>query len=145
MKIFDHPLHVMFIHFPIGLLPMELVLSFLAYKFQDPLFATAAFYCLMGGVATGYIAIITGLLDLIAIPKTNKIALGTGLLHGFINGTAVLIYSIFAYKAWKAYPQIHAPSLVLLLMKSLLVLCLLIGNFLGGKLIYKYHVGINKM
>jgi len=145
MKVFDHPVHVMLVHFPIGLLPMELVLSLLAYKLQDPSFATAAFYCLIGGVATGFIAMLTGLLDLIAIPKTNKIALSTGLLHGFINGTAVLVYSIFAYKAWQAYPQVHAPSLVLLLMKSLLVLCLLFGNFLGGKLIYKYRVGINKM
>src|SRR5215217_1885418 len=145
MKVFGHPMHVMLIHFPVGLLPMELVLSFLAYKFQEPSFATAAFYCLIGGVATGYIAILTGLLDLIAIPKENKIALGTGLLHGFINGIAVLVYSVFAYKAWQAYPQIGTPTVVSLLVKCLLVFCLLTGNCLGGKLIYKHHIGIKNI
>jgi len=52
------------------------------------------------------------------------------------------VYSVFAYKAWQSYPQVPAPTLVSLLLKSLLVFCLLIGNFLGGKLIYQHHVGI---
>lgn len=145
MKVFGHPMHVMLIHFPVGLLPMDLVLSFLSYQLHEPSFATAAYYCIMGGVGTGYIALLTGLLDLIALPKENKVALGTGLLHGFINGTVILIYSIFAYKAWQAYPQLNTPSIVLLLIKGLLVGCLFIGNFLGGKLIYKHHVGIKEV
>jgi hypothetical protein len=36
------------------------------------------------------------------------------------------------------------PSLIVLLIKGLLVACLLFGNFLGGRLIYQYHIGINK-
>lgn len=145
MKVFGHPIHVMLIHFAVGLLPMDLVLSYLSYQFHEPSFTTAAFYSLIGGVITGYVALLTGLLDLLTIPKENKIALGTGLLHGFINGTVILVYSVFAYKAWQAYPQLTAPTLAALLVKGLLVISLLIGNFLGGKLIYKHHVGINKL
>jgi uncharacterized membrane protein len=144
MKVLGHPLHVMLIHFPIGLLPMEFVLSGLAYIYQEPLFATAAFYCAVGGVATGYVAMLTGLLDLIAIPKENRMAMGTGLLHGFINGLVVLVYTVFAYKVWQVYPKVEVPSLIVLLIKGLLVACLLFGNFLGGRLIYQYHIGINK-
>jgi uncharacterized membrane protein len=144
MKVFGHPLHVMLIHFPIGLLPMEFVLSGLAYIYQEPLFATAAFYCGVGGVAAGYLAMLTGLLDLIAIPKENKLALSTGLLHGFINGLVVLVYTVFVYKIWQAYPKVEVPSLIVLLVKGLLLGCLLFGNFLGGRLIYQYHIGINK-
>jgi hypothetical protein len=33
----------------------------------------------------------TGLLDLIYIPKEKKAALGSGLIHGFINGAVILI------------------------------------------------------
>jgi uncharacterized membrane protein len=144
MRIFGHPIHVMLIHFPIGLLPMEFVLSGLAYIYQDTLLATAAFYCGVGGVATGYVAMLTGLLDLIAIPKENKPAMGTGLLHGFINGLVVLVYTVFVYKAWQAYPNVNVQSLATLLVKGLLVGCLLFGNFLGGRLIYQHHIGINK-
>jgi uncharacterized membrane protein len=144
MKVFGHPLHVMLIHFPVGLLPAEGVLSLLAYFYPGLPFTAAAFYCLVGGVVSGYVAILSGLLDLIAIPKENKLAIGAGLLHGFVNGLVVLVYSIFAYKAWQAYPRLETPSLVLLVIKALLLLCLFIGNFLGGKLIYKHHIGISK-
>ena len=144
MKIFGHPLHVMVIHFPVGLLPMELVLSFLAYYTGNASFPTAAAYSLFGGVLMGYAAILTGLLDLLAIPKEQKATLGAGLLHGFVNGMVVLIYSIFAYKAWQAYPRFDQPTLPILLLKLLLVLSLFIGNFLGGNLIYKHRIGLQK-
>lgn len=145
MKVFGHPMHVMFIHFPVGLIPMDLVLSFLSYYFQQPILATAAFYCLAGGVITGYVALLTGLLDLLAIPRENKLAVGAGLLHGFVNGTVILVYSVLAYKAWQSYPQLTTPTMPLLLIKFLLVGSLFIGNFLGGKLIYKHHVGIQNV
>ena len=144
MKVFGHPMHVMLIHFPIGLLPMEWVLSLLAYLYPNPSFTMAAFYCLIGGVLSGYIAMLTGLLDLIRIPKENKLAMGTGLLHGFINGLVVLIYTVFAFKAWQGYPQVATSTLAMLVVKAVLVGCLLIGNFLGGKLIYKHHIGLSK-
>jgi hypothetical protein len=32
----------------------------------------------------------------------------------------------------------------MLVAKSVLVITLFVGNFLGGKLIYTYHVGINE-
>ena len=144
MKVFGHPLHVMLIHFPVGLLPMEWVLSLLAYWYADASFATAAFYCLLGGVAAGYIAMLSGLFDLIAIPKENKPAINAALLHGLVNGAVILAYTVIAYKAWQGYPQVSTPSLLLLVLKALLVGCLLFGNFLGGNLIYKHHVGINK-
>lgn len=144
MKVFGHPMHVMLIHFPIGLLPMEWVLSLLGYLYPNSAFPSAAFYCLVGGVLSGYMAMLTGLFDLIAIPKENKMAVGTGLLHGFINGFVVLVYTVFAYKIWQVYPHVTAPSLVMLLVKALLVVCLLIGNFLGGTLIYKHRIGLSK-
>lgn len=144
MKVFGHPLHVMLIHFPIGLLPMDWVLSLLAYLYPNGSFETAAFYCLIGGVLTGYVAMLSGLLDFIAIPKENKVAIGAALLHGFMNGFVVLVFSIFAYKAWQADPAVKTSTLTPLLVKGLLLLCLFIGNFLGGKLIYKHHVGLAK-
>ena len=144
MKVFGHPMHVMLIHFPIALLPMEWVLSLLAYLYPNHSFTMAAFYCLIGGVLSGYIAMLTGLLDLIRIPKENKLAIGTGLLHGFINGLVVLIYTVFAFKAWQGYPQVATSTLAMLVVKAVLVGCLLIGNFLGGKLIYKHHIGLSK-
>ena len=144
MKIFGHPIHSMLIHFPTALLPMDLLLSFLAYKNGTTNFVHAAFYCLAVGVLSGYLAMLTGLIDLIRIPKTNKPALGNGLMHGFVNFTVICVYSILAYKQYKTYPSIEELSTATLILKGILVAVLLIGNYLGGTLVYKYLIGTHQ-
>jgi uncharacterized membrane protein len=143
MKVFGHPLHPLFIHFPTALLPMDLVLSALSYSSGDPSFALAGFYCLAGGVLSGLAAITTGLLALTDIPKTNKQALANGLVHGFLNGFLILVFGVMAYKEWQLYPQPPVATITLLLVKGILVIALFVGNYLGGKLIYQHFIGIN--
>lgn len=140
MKIFRHPLHVMLIHFPTALLPMDLILSYLFYSTGNESYGTAAFYCLVGGVALGLLAGITGLIDLIMIK--DKSAMAAALIHGGINLTAILVFSVFAYKSWNLYPRVQVPSLTVLLVKLLTVIFIFVGNYLGGRLIFKHHIAI---
>jgi len=140
MKFFKHPLHVMLIHFPTALLPMDLVLSYLFYTTGNESYGSAAYYCLLGGVGLGLLSGITGLIDLVMIK--NKTAMGAALVHGGINLTAILVFSVFAYKGWKAYPQILTPTMTVIIVKLLTVLFMLIGNYLGGRLILKHHIAI---
>jgi uncharacterized membrane protein len=143
MKIFGHPVHLMLIHFPTALLPMDLVLSALFYQTGNSAFGSAAFYCLIGGVASGCLAIITGFIDLVGI-KNNTGATNAAFIHGGINTTALIAFSVFAYKGWKLYPAIQNPTLIVLGIKLFFVLFLLVGNYLGGKLIFKHHIGIEQ-
>lgn len=140
MKIFRHPLHVMLIHFPTALLPMDLILSYLFYSTGNESYGTAAFYCLVGGVALGLLAGITGFIDLIMIK--DKSAMAAALIHGGINLTAILVFSVFAYKSWNLYPRVQVPSLTVLLVKLLTVIFIFVGNYLGGRLIFKHHIAI---
>src|SRR5687768_6544693 len=100
MKIFGHPLHMMLIHFPTALLPMDILLSFFAYYNKDSSFLPAAFYCLAAGVIAGGLALLTGIIDLLLIPKDKKTAIGTAVMHGFINAMVLCFFGIFAYRAW---------------------------------------------
>jgi uncharacterized membrane protein len=142
MKFFGHPIHALLIHFPTALLPMDAALAFFSYYEQEPMFARAGFYCLVAGVAMGYLAIITGLIDLLIIAKEKSPALNSAFIHGMINGSLILVYTVFVYKGWKAYPLIELPSVTMLFVKGILIIILFVGNFLGGKLIYTYRVGI---
>jgi uncharacterized membrane protein len=142
MKMLGHPFHMMLIHFPTALLPMDILLSFLAYYNKDSSLMMAAFYCIAVGVLTGLLAIITGLIDLLMIPKENKAGPGTALIHGFINGTVLLLFGVFAYKSWKIYPDLSIPALPIILIKTALLITLFIGNYLGGKLILQHHIGV---
>jgi Predicted membrane protein (DUF2231). len=144
MKLLGHPIHTMIIHFPTALLPMELVLSFLFFKTANTSFGSAAFYCAVGGVAIGVVSMLTGLIDLLGFKKEQKEALGVGLIHGFINGTVIIVYAVIAYKEWKVYPEIPLPTPTMLIVKALAVLTLLVGNYYGGSLIYKHRIGIKQ-
>lgn len=140
MKILRHPLHVMLIHFPTALLPMDLVLSYLFYATGNERFGSAAFYCLAGGVSLGLLSAITGLIDLLMIK--DKTSMGAALVHGSINLTAILVFSVFAYRSWNLYPQIRLPTITALAVKLATVIFLLFGNYLGGRLIFKHHIAI---
>ena len=141
MRLFGHPVHPLFIHFPPALLPADFVLSVLAYTQHQEHFLFAGFYCLAGGVVIGIFALITGLLDFFSIPKTDKPAIGTALIHGFVNGLIILIFAVIAYKEFQTYPQLTMPSTAGLIIKGILVVALFAGNYLGGKLIYQHLVG----
>lgn len=62
-------------------------------------------------------------------------------LHGFLNGL-IIIYTIIAYETWQVYPAIMLSTTAIPIIKAILVITLLIGNYLGGRLIYQYHIGL---
>jgi uncharacterized membrane protein len=144
MKIFGHPLHMMLIHFPTALLPMDALFSFLAYYNKDSSFLLPAYYCLIAGVVGGGLALITGLIDLLLIKKDDKAAIATALIHGFINGMVLIFYGIFAYRSWQLFPQLSTLPLSTLILKFCLLVILFVGNYLGGKLILQHHIGVKK-
>ncbi len=105
----------------------------------------AAFYCLAGGVLLGGLAIVTGLVDLLLIPKDKKRAMGMALIHGLMNAMMVLFFGILTFRAWQLYPQAALPILSTLLIKAILLIVLFVGNYLGGKLILQHHIGVKNI
>lgn len=140
MKIFGHPVHMMLIHFPTALLPMDLVCSVLHYYTGNPSFGHAAFYALAGGVLLGWAAVTTGLLDLAKVATTHPRSLKKALLHGGLNSFVLLFYTLFAYSQYKQYPLLPAASFLTLIVRAVLMGCLVAGNYLGGSLILKDKV-----
>lgn len=140
MKILKHPLHLMLIHFPTALLPMDLVLSYLFFRSGNENYGNAAFYCLVVGVTLGLLSGITDFIDLVLIK--NKTAMAAAFVHGGINLSAILVFSVFAYKSWNLYPHLSIPTITILIVKFATVLFMLVGNYLGGKLIFKHHIAI---
>ena len=142
MKIAGHPIHPLIIHFPTTLLPMHYLLSLLYVCYNDLSFASAGFYCLVAGSTAGAVAMITGLIDALKIPKMNKAALGTAVYHGFLNGSIIALFIFITYKDWRSMPVYHMPGTGRIIFEAVLLLLLFIGNYLGGKLIYQHHIGI---
>ncbi|MCW3114485.1 MAG: hypothetical protein JWR18_2881 [Segetibacter sp.] len=141
MKLLGHPIHLMLIHFPAALFPMELVCYYIQSRNGDTSFAYASFYAMAGGVLFGWLAIITGAIDLITIRDDGALQV-KALVHGAINSAVVLTYTVVAYLFYKHYPNLPIPTKTLLALKASLNLVMIAGNYLGGNLVLKHKLGV---
>jgi uncharacterized membrane protein len=144
MKIFGHPVHIMLIHFPSALFPMDLVCSFIAYYFGIVSFVNASFYAMFGGVVLGGFAIITGTFDLLHVMKEKPSAMKKVLVHGGINTIVILGYAVLTAIAFKKYPDLAPDSIIMIIVKSALVIFMIVGNFFGGSLILKDKIAVKE-
>src|SRR4051794_13553852 len=117
VRIFKHPLHIMLIHFPSALLPMDVVCYAIYYFTGDTSFAFSSFYALAGAVIAGWIAILFGTLDVVGIKPEKREVIKKALLHGGINVTIIIIYTVMAYSVYKRFPQLPIASVTLLVIK----------------------------
>lgn len=141
MKILGHPIHILLIHFPAALIPMDFVCTTLQYYMHNDSFGLAAFYAMTGVIVLGWLAIVFGFIDLVKIQAQEPQAQKVALIHGSINTVIIIAYTILGMKAYKMYPQVVNASTALLIGKGVLLLALLVGNFLGGNLVLKYGIG----
>lgn len=144
MKFLGHPVHIMLIHFPSALFPMDFVCSLLALYSGVSSFADASLYAMTGGVGLGILAVITGTIDLANQVKEKPNAVTKIILHGGINLSVLMGYIVLAYIAYQHYPHLQADSLPKLIFKGSLVTFLIVGNYLGGNLVLKEKIGVEK-
>ena len=142
MKLFKHPIHVMMVHFPIALFIMGFVFSLLGMQQDDASLTMAGYYCICSGVLLGLAAGLFGALDLIGVYNKKRHAFPTGLLHASLNLVVVIVFGVIAYMTYKDYPNIEMASDSLLLVEGLTILLMLVGNYFGANLIFKYKVGV---
>jgi uncharacterized membrane protein len=144
MKVFGHPLHAMIVHFPAALFPFDFVCTVLWYATHTLPLGYGAYFALLGGVLGGWGAALFGVLDMVNIPATKKPVQLAALTHGAINTTVMLGYTVLAYRAWHAYPALPFPGVGMLLGKAALVSLLLLGNYFGGNLVYRFGIGTHQ-
>jgi uncharacterized membrane protein len=140
MKLNYHPPHLMLVHFPAALFPIEFAFAVIALYKQEPTFSYAAFYALGAGVIMGWLAVIFGFIDLVRIPDERGDVRVKALIHGSVNTLMLTGYSVLFFMQWKL-PEITYASTKLLLLKAFLLLILIAGNYLGAQLVLKYKVG----
>ena len=134
---------MMLIHFPSALFPMDLVCSVIAYTSGINTFAHASFYAMTGGVVLGFMAILAGAAALLGVSKSKPNLVVKVLIHGSINATVVIAYSVIAFIAYKHYPQLLPDSLLTIVLKGILVTFMIIGNYFGGNLVLKEKIGVD--
>jgi len=140
MKIPGHPLHLMLIHFPSALFPVDLLYSVLAnYIWTVPLIYASSLMTL-SGTAFGWIAAITGMFDLSTVAKNRPGSVKKAMIHGFINTIVLMGYTVLSFLILKHQPEFVKDSLTIQMTKACLVALMIGGNFIGGSLVLEDKV-----
>lgn len=136
----NHPLHPLFVHFPVAFLSAAVVTDLLAWVASGPAWLHSSLYFHAAGCATGAVAIVFGILDARRIARGSSSA-GTALMHGFLMAGAWLIFLLSLLGRY--YQQQQAPNWMLSLGSALAFLVFMSGGWLGASLVYQHGVGVS--
>ena len=140
-KPLGHPSHPMFIHFPTALFPTAVLFDVLSWLLTEPELVRAAFYNVAVGLAGAAFAIVTGLVDYLGmVPRSRKHQVTTW--HLLLNVPVVLL---FALSLGLRAPQLDAARtpVYILVISALALPALVVGNYLGGELVYRMGMRVN--
>ena len=136
MRFLGNPFHVMVIHFPVALWPAHWCFHVFARWLPPGMAAPAGFWVLAAGTAVGWIAALFGLADLLALSPTGGTPFRNALIHGGVNGSVLLGFTVLFGLELPRYPAIVHGSAALVIEAALLAL-LGIGNHFGGSVIWE--------
>lgn len=140
-RLLGHPIHPMLVHFPAALFPTSLLFDLLSSG-GLALFVQVAFYTMAVGETAAIVAAITGAVDYFTklVPGTAAFRVGT--LHALLNVGILLLYGFnLGLRAGAALEAPRTPAGPFLLSIAGVVL-LTVSNYLGGRLVYQFGVGV---
>ncbi len=138
VAIAGHPIHPAVITFPIGLLVSVLATDIAYWLLGDLFWARASFWLIVGGLVTGLVAAITGLLDFIRIGRVRKHTAGWA--HMYANVTALVLTAInLGLRLGDPTENVVFTGLII----SVIIAALLgISGWYGGELVYRHKVAV---
>src|SRR5262245_24157730 len=132
-----HPIHLMFIVFPIGLWVFSLACDIIYRAGLGPvIWNDVAFYTMAGGIVGALLAAVPGLIDLFSM--SNNKAKTIGIWHMIVNLTAVALYALNFWLRMTAVPGAPLPIALSVIGVALLG----VSGWLGGEMVYVHGVAV---
>jgi uncharacterized membrane protein len=139
-KLLGHPIHPMLIVFPLGLLATAVAFDIVGLSTGDGSWFGISFWMIAAGIIGGLLSAVFGLIDWWAIPSGTR-AKAIGLWHGGGNVVVVLLF-IASWFMRKSLPI--QPSAGALTLSFIAVALALITGWLGGELVDRLGVGVDR-
>src|SRR5688500_8097093 len=138
-----HPLHAIFVHYPVGLWVFSLALDVIT-RFSSPnnALVIGSFYAMLGGTGIALLAAVTGLADWSDIRRDHE-ARQPATLHMIINLTAIGLYVVNLVLRYASLDGGRVPLLQIAL-SVLGVGAISVSGYLGGLVVYDDGAGVGR-
>lgn len=140
VKSMGHPMHLMLVNFPLGLLVTAVIFDVVHWITGNGYWSELAFWMIAAGSIGGLVAAVVGTIDWTGIPEGTR-ARKVGIWHGIGNLVVLVLFAA----SWLL--RLHAPGnpSISAYVLSLLGAALLgATGWLGGELTGRYGVGIDE-
>ncbi len=137
----NHPLHPAMVALPIGAFFLAMISDIGFLNDPRPFWAEMAYYAIGIGVVTALIAAVLGFIDFLGLPDGSKVR-QIAIFHMAINVGAVILYAASFYLRHNAEGVAYAPSTAALGASFLALATLLVGGWLGGKMVFELRAGV---
>lgn len=138
VAIAGHPIHPILVQFPISFLVGALLSDAIFWFTQDLFWAKASYWLIVGGLAGGLAAALTGMLDFLRIQRVRKRT--AGWMHMFLNVAALTLTIVNLLLRWNDPVSAILPwGLVLSVIVSTL---LGVSGWYGGELVYRHKISV---
>lgn len=141
-RLFGHPIHAIFVHFPSALFPMSWLFDVLGVWLQNSCLSCAAFFSLAAGLVLGLVATLFGAIDYVRL-SPEHVAWNKASLHAVLSIAWLCLFGIVFGLRLKTYPAIPFASMIEIVLSTIGVIGLIFSNFLGGDLVFRHKLGIN--
>lgn len=138
-KLLGHAIHPILIVFPLGLLSTAVIFDVIYRIWDNPTFATVAYYMIAAGIIGGFLAAIFGAIDWLAIPAGTR-AKSVGTYHAVGNVVALLF---FIGSWWLRRDAPERPEMLASILSLAGAGFALVGGWLGGELVERLGVGVD--
>lgn len=140
-RIGRHPIHPMLVPFPIVFFVSAFVTDLLFVSGYGSVWASASYWLLIAGLIGAALAAVAGLVDFLGEARIRR--LGAAKAHLAGNVTAVVLQVINAYMR-SGDPTIAVAGSGIIL-SGVVVVILLITGWLGGELVFRHGVGVDRV
>lgn len=138
VSIGKHPLHPALVDFPLVFLTAALFTDLLFWWTGRLYWADFSFWLIVGGLLSGLLAFLTGLIDFLTISRARQTLVGW--IHFLVTDVALFL-SVFNLVA--RLDERQESILFAGLGYSLVVtLLLLVAGYSGGRLVFRYRIGV---
>jgi uncharacterized membrane protein len=143
VAIAGHPLHPMFVVFPLGLFVATLIFDAMGLWKKDPFWPRAALATIVVGLIGGAVAAVFGFADyLFSIPGSAEVR-EDALIHGILNAVVMVLFLVNLWLRLRTRPDYAKPARVGTVLSAIGVIIMLVSAAIGGEMVYVDGVGID--